>query len=42
MAWFSYLILSLNTILHIYYLVFAVSGLGVKTTCREWKGGDGI
>jgi len=42
MAWFSYLILSLNKIISIYYLVFALSGLRVKTRCWEWRGVDGI
>jgi len=35
-------VLSLNKILEKYYLVFALSGVGAKTTCREWKGDDGI
>jgi len=32
---FSYLMLSLNKILKIYYLVFAFSGFGAKMMCRE-------
>jgi len=42
MAWFSYLILSLNKILEIHCLVLAYQAWGAKTTCREWKGSDGI
>jgi len=41
-AWFSYLIISSNKFFLIYYIVFVSSGLGAKTTCRVWKGGDWI
>jgi len=38
MAWFSYLILSLNKILYIYYPVFALSGLGGKRRIESEQG----
>jgi len=37
MAGFSYFILVLNKILSLFYQAW-----GAKTTCRGWKGGDGI
>jgi len=37
MAWFTYLILSLNKMIEIYYLVFAISGLGVENDMASVK-----
>jgi len=42
MAWFSYLILSLNTIFQIYSLVFALSGVGGENNVSGMKRGVGI
>jgi len=42
MAWFSYLILSLNKIINIYYTVFALSGLGGKNDVSRVKRGRWI
>jgi len=42
MAWFCYLILSLNKILYIYYLVLALSGLGAKNNVSRVEGSNGI
>jgi len=39
MAWFSYLILSLNKILSIYYLAFDLSGLGGENDVPRVKRG---
>jgi len=43
MAWFIYLIRSLNKILEIFYLMFALSGLGAKNDVSRvlfWQGRD--
>jgi len=37
MAWFSYFISALNKILYIYYLVFALSGLGDENDVSRVK-----
>jgi len=39
LAWFSYLILSLNKILQIYYPLFALSGLGSEKDVSIMKRG---
>jgi len=39
MAWFSYLILSLNKVILIYYPVFALSGFGNKNGLSRVKRG---
>jgi len=41
MAWLSYLVLYLNKTLQLSTLCLLYQTWGAKTTCREWKGGDG-